>query len=237
MLGSNLGIGDLDPIARMDRRCDELGLDTIETGVAIGVLNDVGMFEFGDSDRAEALIEEITQGTPMGRILGSGATHTAKVFGIDRIPAVKGQAIPAHSARSLKGWAVTYATSPQGADHTAGVVEDDPLSPVGQVERSRVQQIAITALDSTGLCMFTFLSGEPGVIAPMIQAFYGVDWTEEDFEELGKEALRQERAFNIKAGISPEADGLPDWMRKEKLPPTEAVFDVPQEEILDFFNF
>ena len=237
MLGANLGIDDLDSVARMDRRCDELGLDTIEVGCAIGVLNDVGLFEFGDAAKAEAYIEEIAQGTPMGRIIGSGVTETAKVFGIDRIPAVKGQGIPAHSARSLKGWGVTYATSPQGADHTAGVVEDDPLNPVGQVDRSRMSQIFTAALDATGLCMFTFLASTPEIIAAMVAALYGVPWTAADFEELGKEMLRQERAFNIKAGIGPEADGLPDWMRTDPLPPTGAVFDVPQEEIDQLFNF
>jgi aldehyde:ferredoxin oxidoreductase len=237
MLGANLGIDDLDAIARMDRRCDELGIDTIETGCAIGVLNDAGLFDFGDAARAEALIEEIAAGSPMGRILGSGVAATAKVFGIHRIPAVKGQGIPAHAARSLKGWAVTYATSPQGADHTAGVVEEEPLSPVGQVERSRRQQIAAAALDATGLCMFTFLDQSPDFITAMVEAFYGVEWTAEDFKVLGQEMLRQERAFNFKAGLGPETDRLPDWMRTEPLPPTNAVFDVPQEEIDTLFNF
>ena len=118
-----------------------------------------------------------------------------------------------------------------------GVVEDDPLSPVGQVERSRKQQILTAAMDATGLCMFTFIDKTPEVITPMIAALYGVDWTPDDFEALGKEMLRQERAFNIKAGIGPEADKVPDWMRREPLPPTNAVFDVPQEEIDTLFNF
>ncbi len=237
MLGANLGIDNLDSVARMDRRCDELGLDTIEVGCAIGVLNDVGLFEFGDAAQAEAYIEEIAQGSPMGRIIGSGVTQTANIFGIDRIPAVKGQGIPAHAGRSVKGWGVTYATSPQGADHTAGVVEDDPLNPVGRVARSRTEQILMAALDATGLCMFTFLSSTPKIIASMVAALYGVDWSASDFEELGKEMLRQERAFNIKAGIGPEADRLPDWMLTEPLPPTNAVFDVPQEEIDQLFDF
>ena len=55
--------------------------------------------------------------------------------------------------------------------------------------------------------------------------------------EMGGEMLRQERVFNLKAGIGPGADRLPDWMRKEPLSPTNAVFDVPQEEIDQFFNF
>ncbi|MBT8362381.1 MAG: aldehyde ferredoxin oxidoreductase C-terminal domain-containing protein, partial [Deltaproteobacteria bacterium] len=145
--------------------------------------------------------------------------------------------IPAHAGRSLKGWGVTYATSPQGADHTAGVVEDDPLNPVGQVTRSRTEQISMAALDATGLCMFTFLHSTPEVLASMVAALYDVEWSAADFEELGREMLRQERAFNIKAGIGSEADRLPDWMRTDPLPPTNAVFDVPQEEIDQLFNF
>jgi aldehyde:ferredoxin oxidoreductase len=237
MLGSNLGISDLDAIARMDRKCDGLGIDTIETGATIGILNDVDLFDFGDAARAEALIEEIGKGTPMGRILGSGVEIAAKIFGIDRIPAVKGQGIPAHAARSMKGWGVTYATSPQGADHTTGSVVVELLSPFGQVDRSRTSQIINTAFDFTGLCHLTFLFKNPEAIMPLINALYGGNLSLEDFMEIGKEMLRQERDFNIKAGIGPGADRLPDWMRTEPLPPTNAVFDVPQEEIDNFFNF
>jgi len=235
MLGANLGVDDMDAIARMDRMCDELGLDTIETGCAIGILHDAGLFEFGDASRAEALIREMGEGTVLGRILGSGVAVTAKVFGIDRVPAVKGQGIPAHAARSSKGWGVTYATSPMGADHTAGIVMDAPLSAEGQVERSRDAQIYNAAQDATGLCLYTFLS--PELTVKMINGFYGIEWSVLDYLEMGKQILRQERRFNRNAGIGQEADRLPDWLRKESLPPTNAVFDVAQKEIDDMFNF
>ena len=184
------------PLAGWNRRCDELGLDTIEMGSTIGILNDVGLFNFGDAAKAEALIEEIAKGTPLGRILGSGVAVTAKVFGINRVPAVKGLAIPAHAARSSKGWGVTYATSPQGADHTAGPVMEDPLSANGQVERSRMSQIAVAALDSTGLCAFTFLFEAPPLIVAMINALYGINWTVEAYMGMGAELLlsRRERS-------------------------------------------
>jgi len=235
LLGSNLGIDDLDAITRMERECDDYGVDTIEVGATIGILNDVGLFEFGDSATAMSYLDEIGKGSPMGRILGSGSVAAGKAYGIDRIPSVKGQAIPAHAARSLKGWGVTYATSPMGGDHTAGLVVEDPLSPVGQVERSRNAQIFHAALDSAGFCMFTFMP--PEIAAALISSFYGVDWTADDYLEMGKEVLRKERAFNINAGISEQADGLPDWMTKEPLPPTNAVWDVPREEYMDLFNF
>jgi aldehyde:ferredoxin oxidoreductase len=237
MLGSNLGIDDLDAIARMDRRCDEFGLDTIEMGATIGVLNDVGLFEFGDAARAEDLIGEVGRGTALGRVLGSGVATAAKVFGINRVPEVKGQAIPGHSARSLKGWGVTYATSPQGADHTAGIVQEDPLSPTGQGQRSIKAQIAAAALDATGFCLFTGLWRWPEAIVRLINAFYGVHWTVEDYLEMGRTMLRQENAFNLKAGIGPGADRLPDWMSEEPLPPTNAVFDVPRKDFANLFEF
>ncbi len=238
LLGSNLGIDDLDAVARMDRKCDELGIDTIEVGAAIGILNDVGLFDFGDWAKAEAYLDEVERDTPLGRILANGTEVTARVFGIERVPTVKGQAIAAHAARSSKGWAVTYATSPQGADHTAGPVgAGEHLSPVGQVAVSRISQIVNTALDATGLCHFTFSYKYPEIIAPLINGFCGVNITMADFMELGKEMLRQERAFNLKAGISPVADRLPEWMRTEPLAPHNAVWDVPQEELDDFFNF
>ena len=237
LLGSNLGIDDLDAIARMDRACDEYGLDTIEMGVTIGLLNDAGLFDFGDAARAEALIEAAGQATDFGRIIGSGAANAAKALGIDRVPACKGQGLTAHESRASKGWAVTYACSPQGADHTAGVVMEEPLSSAGQIERSRHEQILQTALDCTGLCMFTLLNQSYDILSAMINGLLGTDLSEEDYIQLGKTALKQERAFNLKAGIGQDADRLPEWMRAEKLPPTNAVFDVPQAEIDAFWDF
>lgn len=48
----------------------------------------------GDIDGIIAMIHEIGKGTPMGRILGAGTATTARCFGIERAPVVKGQAMP-----------------------------------------------------------------------------------------------------------------------------------------------
>jgi aldehyde:ferredoxin oxidoreductase len=237
MLGPNCGVDDLNAIARMDRLCDEYGFDTIEMGCTIGLLNDAGIFEFGDAARAEDLIKQAGEGTDLGRIVGSGMANAAKVFGIGRVAACKGQGIPAHAARSSKGWAIAYTSNPQGADHTAGVVLDEPLSKEGQVERGRQAQILMTAYDCTGLCMFTFLNDAFGLLTKMVNGLYGTKWSEDDYVQMGKDVLKQERAFNLKAGIGPEADRLPNWMTREPLPPTNEVFDVPQAEIDGFWNF
>ena len=78
--GGNCAIDDLDVIAQMDFLDDNYGLDTIEMGATIGVAMEAGLLKFGDGQAAINLIKEVGQGTSLGRILGSGAAVTGKVF-------------------------------------------------------------------------------------------------------------------------------------------------------------
>jgi len=251
-MGANLGVNDLDDIAMMNRLCDDYGVDTIDTGVAIGVAMEAGVLKFGDSKEAIDLIHEIGKASPMGRILGAGAAITGKVFGMRRVPVVKGQAIPAYDPRAVKGQGVTYATTPMGADHTAGYAvtanilgvggKVDPLSPDGQVDLSRNLQIATALVDSTGLCLFVAFAildiaeGLEGIVE-MCNARFGWNKTVDDYLEMGKQVLRDERSFNKSAGFGEGTDDLPEFFRTEKLPPHNTVFDVPKEDLNTVFNF
>ncbi len=73
LMGSNLGISDLDMIARLNWEVNDLGLDSIEVGAALGVASEAGLAKFGDGARYLELLNEIRQGTPLGRVIGSGA--------------------------------------------------------------------------------------------------------------------------------------------------------------------
>jgi len=236
MMGSNLDIDDLDTIALIDIRCDDYGLDSIEMGATLGVLAETDQFTFGDRNRAIAIIEEIGQGTVLGRILGQGAVTTGKVFGIRRVAAVKGQSLPAHCARSIKGLGVTYATSPQGADHTAGFVSEEPLSREGHVERSRKMQINVVIADSLGLCQFTGLRAEHDLFARLVGPLTGKIPTETDILSIGKDALWQEKTFNTRAGFGSGQDRLPEFMATEPLSPNDTVFDVEDQDLNRVFG-
>jgi aldehyde:ferredoxin oxidoreductase len=118
-MGSNLGIDSLDTIARMNWEVNDLGLDSIEIGAALGVAAEAGLMQWGDGKRAMQLLDEIRKGTELGCTLGDGSVTTGKRYGIERVPAVKGQAMSAYEPRAIKGTGITYAVSPQGADHTA----------------------------------------------------------------------------------------------------------------------
>jgi aldehyde:ferredoxin oxidoreductase len=238
LMGSNLGIGKLDDVARLNRACNDIGLDTIETGAALGLAMEAGLIEFGDVDGALALLNQVREGTVLGRVLGNGAEMTGRVLGLERIPVARGQAFPAYDPRALKGNGVTYATSAMGADHTAGNAIGsrktvDPLGREGQAELSRSLQRVAAMLDMTGFCLFARppVVADPQLMVDLINGRYGWGWTVEDLEEAEEELLRAEREFNRRAGFSEVDDRLPEIFYREPLPPHDAVFDVSDEEL------
>ncbi len=250
--GGNCGIDDLEAIAQLDRLDDDFGLDTIEMGATIAVAMEGGLAEFGDAEAAIKLVKEVGAGTPLGRILGSGAAVTGKVFGVERVPVVKGQSMPAYDPRGIMGIGVTYATTTMGADHTAGYAvasnimgvggSVDPLKPEGQIELSRNLQIATAAVDATGMCLFVAFPvlDQPETfqaLLDMINAFYGLSLTADDVTELGKSILKNEREFNLAAGLTSKHDRLPDFFKKEKLPPHGITFQVKDEDLDQVFNW
>jgi len=250
--GGNCGIGNLDDIAMLDRLDDDYGLDTIEMGATIGVAMEAGLAKFGDGKAAINLIKEVGKGTPLGRILGNGAGVTGKVFGVERVPVVKNQAMPAYDPRGVQGIGVTYATSTMGADHTAGYAvtanilnvggQVDPHSPEGQIELSRNLQIATAAIDSTGFCLFIAFAilDQPetfDAMLGMVNGFLGLNLTADDVTEMGKSILKMERDFNTAAGFSSKDDRLPEYFKKEPLPPHNVTFQVTDENLDQVFNW
>ncbi|MDP3176444.1 MAG: aldehyde ferredoxin oxidoreductase C-terminal domain-containing protein, partial [Spirochaetaceae bacterium] len=250
--GANCGIDDMDTIAMLDRLDDDFGLDTIEMGATVAVAMDAGILKFGDRQGAIDLIKEVGRGTPLGRIIGAGAAVAAKTFGLERAPVVKGQAMPAYDPRAIMGIGVTYATSPMGADHTAGYAIAtnilkvggyvDPLKPEGQIELSRNLQIATAAIDSTGMCLFIAFAvlDQPETfqaLIDLINSFHGLSLTGDDVTALGKSVLKTERDFNAAAGFTKEMDRLPAFFKRESFAPHNVVFGVKDEDLDKVFNW
>ncbi len=249
-LGPNCGIYDLDTIGELNRKCNDLGLDTIEMGNTIAAAMEGGIAEFGEKEKALELMEEIREKTPTGRMLANGVEHTAKALGVTRVPTVKGQSMPAYDPRAIKGQGVTYATSPMGADHTAGYAvateimgvggESDPIE-TNKAELSKNLQKSTAVIDTTGYCLFTAFAvlDIPEGLEGMVESVNGVlgtNLTVEDIPDIGNDILKTERKFNKKAGISKEKDRIPEFMREEKLPPRNEKFDVPKEELDKVFE-
>ncbi|MBW2678213.1 MAG: aldehyde ferredoxin oxidoreductase [Deltaproteobacteria bacterium] len=250
-MGGMCGIDDMDTVAQLDFLCDDIGLDTMNTGVAIGVAMDAGFKEFGDKQAALDMLEEIAAGTDLGKILGNGPAATGKYFGHHRVPVVKNQSIAAYDPRAIQGMGVTYATSPMGADHTAGNVVDknveafggslDPLAARGQVEASREYQIDVAFLDSTGLCLFVNSAINTNTKAAealvvMLNAKIGGDFQAEDMMRLGRKIITAELEFNKNAGLTNQDDRLARFFYEEPLPPHNSVVVISDEEMDSTFN-
>ncbi len=238
LLGSNLGLGSLDEVARLNRLCNDYGLDSIEAGAALGIAAEAGLARFGDEGSFAALLDEIAAGSVLGRVLGQGAVVTGRVLGVSRVPAAKGQAMPGYDPRALKGNGVTYTSSPMGADHTAGNAfgarnEVDPLGTEGQRELSLKLQLGAAMLDATGLCLFARppVYGDPQLMVDLINGRYGWGWTVADLQEMQKAVLKTELAFNEMAGHTAADARMPEYMTREPLPPHNTVFDVPDKEL------
>ncbi|MDM8538902.1 aldehyde ferredoxin oxidoreductase C-terminal domain-containing protein, partial [Desulfobacterales bacterium HSG17] len=250
-MGGMIGNNDLDSIATLDFLCDDIGLDTMSTGVAIAVAMDAGYKEFGDGAAAIEMVEEVAKGTEFGKIIGNGPEQVGKHFNHDRVPVVKGQSIAAYDPRVINGMAVTYATSPMGGDHTAGFCVEsnleafggtlDRFSSEGQVDVSRDAQIHMVLVDTVGICDFAQTGfGAPdgvGNVCKMVAAKSGKPFTEEDWNEIGKKILQIEVEFNRKAGFTKEHDRLPKMFYEEPLPPHNKVVVISDDEMDTTFNF
>jgi aldehyde:ferredoxin oxidoreductase len=238
LLGSNLEIPNLDDVGELNELCNEVGVDTIETGAALGIAMEAGVCKFGDAVAAKKIISEIGEGTYLGRIIGNGAAFTGQAFGIRRVPVAKGQAMPAYDPRSLKGNGVTYVTSNMGADHTSGNCFETArtLNPLGkdkQVYNSRQLQVRAAILDTMGLCLFirpAFVRF-PELVTDLFKAALGWELSFADVRKLGAQVVDIEREFNKKAGVSEVFRPMPEYMREEPLPPNNTVFDISEEEM------
>jgi aldehyde:ferredoxin oxidoreductase len=244
-LGANCGIDSLDVTGELIKLCNAYGLDTIEAGTTLAVAMEGGLAEFGDGEKAIELMHEMGKGTPVGRILGAGTATAAQVLGVKRAPVVKGQSMPAYEPRAVKGIGITYATSTMGADHTSGyTVAPEILGVSGKVDQfdkdkadlARGFLEATAFIDSTGHCLFIafaildIASGFEGLMEEC-NGVLGTNWTTDDAGRIGKEILAREVGFNRAAGLSKVADRMPEFMKHEKLPPHNVVWDVPDETL------
>ncbi len=248
-IGTNCAIKNITHLAKLNRMCNDLGLDTIETGCTLAVAMDAGEIPWGDGEAAiEYLKKCYDTDDPDRKLIMSGTEALGKELGVDRIPTVKGQSLPAYDPRAIKGIGVTYATTVMGADHTAGYTIAPEILGVGgevdprkleKAELSQAFQATTAYIDQSGYCLFiafAILDIEEGMegLHDTVAGFLGLD--EYDITEEGKKILRIERQFNLDAGFTKEDDRLPEFFSKYKLPPHDVTFDVPNEELDAVWN-
>lgn len=129
-------VTNIDDIIAADRLADELGLDSISSGVAIsfamelyerGILtdsdNDGKPIKFGDGACMIDLLKKIAYREGIGDLLADGTRIAADRIGKNSAKYamhIKGLELPGYDIRGAKAHGLSYATSYTGADHCRG---------------------------------------------------------------------------------------------------------------------
>jgi aldehyde:ferredoxin oxidoreductase len=228
LLGTNCGLSDPDDLAQLNQVCNDLGVDTIETGATLAVLMEAGLGAFGDAKFMADCLAEVRVGSEKGRGWAQGTARVGERYQVKRVPVIKKQAISAYDPRVVEATGIAMMATAQGADHTAGNLprlKTREMDLDNLIEQSLVAQTNTAATDSLGLCIFGRSVTEPNVefIINAINAACGTTLTREFFPALGRETLKLEAEFNRRAGFTAKDDELPAFFYAEALPPTNHV--------------
>jgi aldehyde:ferredoxin oxidoreductase len=164
-------------ITKANYLCNELGLDTISTGVTIacamemyekGILSKeiIGRpLPFGDADGMIEMLRLTAQREGFGDQIAQGSWRLASRYGHPELSmTAKKLEFPSYDARGLKGMGLLYATSNIGASHMAGDTaytelfgvgkKIDGLTYEGKAALTKHFQDVFTTIDAAGLCVF-----------------------------------------------------------------------------------
>lgn len=239
MMGSNCGISDLGAIAYANLLCDQLGLDTISTGVVIGFVMECyerGILTakeldglkptFGNAEAMMPLIKKIAYREGIGNLLAEGVKRAAEKIGkgSEKFAVhVKGAELPAWEARGVRGRGLMYALCEGGGFHTKGWVngsEPPNASAVHKVNKFIISQNKADFRDSNGLCMFLNIEWEE--TANLLNLVTGWKLTPDEYLETGERIHTLTRAFNVREGFSRKDDKLPPRQMNEPTPEGKA---------------
>jgi aldehyde:ferredoxin oxidoreductase len=237
---------DIEASIAADELCDDLGLDTISTGVSIGFayeLFEKGLISKGDTDGLElragdpspvvALVKKIALREGIGDRLAEGTMRAAASIGqgADLYAIhVKGMELPAYEPRGAKSQGYNYATANIGASHCYGYASQDifgaPIPrPTDRFSEEYADVVIYnqngTASKETGIvCAFAANWGwYDSHFGPMLAAARGIEKLADKgyVAMVGERIINLERAFNVREGMDRRNDSLPRRLLTEPL--------------------
>ncbi len=221
LMGPNQGIYDITYVTSADRFCDDYGIDTIDTGCALGVAMDEGLIQFGDAKGALAFLKRAADpDDKYGQVLINGCQALGEFIGAKRIPTGKRRGMPAYDPRVLPSYGMTYERATDGADHTAAsaLLSRTDLCPEDQADVSHARS---ACCDNFEMCLFCWgsLLYNPDALAAVARAAGDVVGKPgvgvELIEEIGRDILYMEHKFNDDAGFTFADDKIADFFYTE----------------------
>ncbi|MFC1917217.1 aldehyde ferredoxin oxidoreductase family protein [Chloroflexota bacterium] len=231
-MGSNLGITEPDQVCKGADYLDKLGLDGLATSNVIGLIMECferGMItkeQLGDIDAhwgnhaaAMELARQIAFREGFGNVMADGSLIAANYIGQGAeksVVHIKRMPLPMHDHRSAWGYALQYAVGSMGPVHEGG-----PLFPEmqGMVPRMSVDgkagmvktgQELKTLLNCLGCCSYGSIGIGPDLQVETLNAVTGWNITKDEAFKSAERILNLRRAFNLKNGLKPEDDTLPE---------------------------
>ncbi|CAN0317404.1 unnamed protein product, partial [Phaeothamnion confervicola] len=235
-LGSAVGVADMEAATYAGFLCNEYGMDPISFGGTLAAameLYEIGAItqaqtggvelKFGNAEALCLMAELAGKGEGFGRELGLGSKLLTAKYGHPELSmSVKGQEFAAYDGRAMQGMGLGYATSNRGACHLRAnpYASDFTTQEIAEKpEVVRTSQDLISAIDSSGLCLFTLHSGAiPEHYAQQLDGAIEGGWDLARFNETGERIWNLERQFNLAAGLTAADDTLPKRILEEPAP-------------------
>jgi len=234
---------DLKSIAHINKKCNDFGIDTVSTsGVISSLIYHYNMkninskdldglnIEWGEMDKVEHLLEKIVNREGIGNILAEGSSYFAEKFKINKeeIAAVDKMEVTYHDSRSNYGMSIAYGIGPRGPSHNACdayyVLMGIPLEELGikQIDTYKddmdMAKCCSLLMDYrafySSMIMCSFCNPLPSQNADIIKYATGLNFGLKEVKLYGERIANMKRIFNIKMGLTPLDDRIPQILLK-----------------------
>ncbi|MFW9999278.1 MAG: aldehyde ferredoxin oxidoreductase family protein [Candidatus Hermodarchaeota archaeon] len=237
--GSLILNDNLESIQKANFLCNDYGIDTISGSSTIAFIyhlfnnqiidsDDIDGLEpkWGDIDTALMMIKKIAYREGIGNLLANGSDAVGKYFNIsqDDIATVYGMEVPYHDLRHIYGMAVAYALgTPRGPCHESCdmfvLMFGSQLESYGikllEWHQDDEEMAIVSALVQdyraiyNSMIFCTIANPLPEILIDVLYAATGLKFDMAEFKKLGERIYMIKRLFNLKMGITPEDDRLP----------------------------
>ncbi len=225
-------IASISEIAWLNDLCDRMGMDTITAGnlaaLAIeaslrGIIPD--RFSYGNPDHVAEILNGICYREGIGNILAEGTRHASGVWGLSDLSIhVKGLEPAGYDPRSLNGMGLAYAVSDRGACHLRSTFYKAELAgmiPLDQVEGKAKLFVDFEDRCTLHDCLITcrfyrdFYSWDQ--LSRIVALTTGLNLDQSELAQRAATVSNLARTFNIREGLTPADDSLPERFFREPL--------------------
>ena len=174
LLGSNLGIFDIERISEWNRICGEMAMDTISAGGTLAWVMEAterglvkSNLKFGSPEGVSEALVDMALGRGFGREMALGTkTLSEKYGGTSFAMQVKGLELPGYDPRGAFGHGLAYAVANRGGCHLSAFVAAQeaflhllrPYAVRGKADYVKFFESLNNCVNSLQTCLFTLFA-------------------------------------------------------------------------------